>query len=58
MNTVICLNARGTHPEGGERDQSLFPALLVHEEMQHDSARFEQGHPRSLRTKRCILAVQ
>lgn len=58
MNTVTCLNAHGTHPESGERDQSLFPALLVHEEMQHDSARFEQGHPRSPHTKRYILAVQ
>lgn len=47
-----CINARGAHPPGAaERDQGLFPALLVHEEMQHDSGRSEQGQPRLITHK-------
>lgn len=35
----------------GEKDQGLFPALLVHEEMHHDSGGSEQGHPRLITHK-------
>lgn len=47
------MSARGAHPPpgGGERDQALFPALLVREEMQHDSGRSEQGPPRLITHK-------
>lgn len=43
---------RSSSPPGaGERDQALFPALLVHEEMRHDSGRSEQGPPRLITHK-------
>lgn len=39
-NNIRSVNACGTRPK---EDHGLFPPLLLHEEIQHDSALAEQG---------------
>lgn len=47
---ITLINARSPGPQSNKGDHGLLPALLVHEETQHDSALAEQGQSSSLYT--------
>lgn len=50
--------ALAPNPQSKKGDHGLFPALLVHEEIQHDRALAEQGQSSSIHTNIKILAAQ
>lgn len=48
---IMFINVCGILPKSNKGYHGLFPALLVHEKIQHDSALAEQGQSSSLHTQ-------